>query len=58
MINNNLFKNLPNNWLKFIQTLFKKILDTEQTPEEQCMLSITPIYKKKRTRLTLSTIDS
>ena len=46
LINNNFYKNLPENWLIFILNLFNQIMAHEQTPREWSRLLISPLLKK------------
>ncbi|XP_044595870.1 uncharacterized protein LOC123272913 [Cotesia glomerata] len=40
------YKNLPNNWLLYIQSLFNKILDTEQVPDDWACVAMFMLHKK------------
>ena len=46
MVGNEFYKNLPENWLSYLQYLFNKIFDYEQVPHEWTALMIAPLYKK------------
>lgn len=44
---NAFYKNLPDNWLMYLQVFFNKILDSKQIPQDWCVMLISPLFKNK-----------